>query len=71
MFVHGASIGKFVIYHGGKMGKIREKYLIIADGEIIKSYKTLKEAMKDIDFFQLMYHEVCIYQNIVKNGEPV
>lgn len=71
MFVHGASTEKFVICHGGEMGKIREKYLIIADGEIIKSYKTLKEAMKDIDFFQLMYHEVCIYQNIVKNGEPV
>lgn len=71
MFVRGANTEKFVIYHGGEMGKIREKYLIIADGEIIKSYKTLKEAMKDVDFFQLMYHEVCIYQNIVKNGEPV
>ena len=53
------------------MGKIIEKYIIIADGEIIKSYKRFKEAMWDIEFFQLMYHEVCIYQQVVKNGETV
>ena len=53
------------------MGKIIEKYIIVADGEIIKTYKTFKEAMWDMDFFQLMYHEVCIYQQVVKNGETV
>ena len=53
------------------MGKIIEKYLIIADGEIIKSYKSFKEAMWDMEFFQLMYHEVSIYQQIVKNGDAV
>ena len=60
-----------MIYHGGNMEKIIEKYIIVADGEIIKSYKTFKEAMWDMDFFQLMYHEVCIYQQVVKNGETV
>ena len=35
------------------MGKIIEKYIIVADGEIIKSYKTFKEAMWDMDFFSV------------------
>ena len=46
-----------------------EKYLIIADGEVIKSYDSFKKAMWDIEFFQLMYKEVTIYQQVVKNGE--
>lgn len=49
---------------------IMEKYLIIADGEIIKSYTTFKQAMWDVDFYKLMYKEVTIYQQVVKNGEP-
>ena len=71
IFAYGASIEKFVKFHGADMGKIIEKYIIIADGEIIKSYKSFKEAMWDMDFFQLMYNEVCIYQQVVKNGETV
>lgn len=71
IFACGASIEKFVKFRGVNMGKIIEKYIIVADGEIIKSYKTFKEAMWDMDFFQLMYHEVCIYQQVVKNGETV
>lgn len=53
------------------MNRLSEKYVIIADGEIIKSYKTLKEAMWDLDFFQLMYKEVSIYRKVVQNGDPV
>ena len=71
IFACGANIEKSVKYRGVSMGKIIEKYIIIADGEIIKSYKTFKEAMWDMDFFQLMYNEVSIYQQVVKNGETV
>lgn len=71
IFAFGVNTEKFVKFRGVSMGKIIEKYIIIADGEIIKSYKTFKEAMWDMDFFQLMYNEVCIYQQVVKNGETV
>ena len=71
IFACGANIEKFVKFRGVNMGKIIEKYIIIADGEIIKSYKTFKEALWDMDFFQLMYNEVSIYRQVVKNGETV
>lgn len=47
-----------------------EKYVIIADGEVVKTYPTFKAAMWDVEFFQLMYKEVAVYQMILKNGEP-
>lgn len=62
---------KYAIYHGGDMGKVIDKYIIIADGEIIKSYKNLKDAMYDVSFFELIYKEIKVYQQIVCNGEQV
>ena len=46
---------------------ILDKYIIIGDGEIIKSYKNFKPALRDLGFFSLMYHEVYIYQLITTN----
>lgn len=53
------------------MGKVIDKYIIIADGEIVKSYKNLKDAMYDVSFFELIYKDIKVYQQIVCNGEQV
>lgn len=50
---------------------IMEKYIIVADGEAVKTYTDFKSAMWDVEFFQLMYKEVVVYQMILKNGDPV
>lgn len=50
---------------------LMEKFIIIADGEIIKTYTNFKTAMKDSEFFKLMYKEIGIYRLIVKDGNPV
>ena len=47
-----------------------EKYVIVSEkGEIIKSYTHFKQAIKDMDFFKLMYKELYLYQMIVSNNE--
>lgn len=48
-----------------------EEYIIICDGEIIKSYKNFKQAEWDVRFYELIYKDVCIYKLVLKNGEPV
>ena len=47
------------------------KYIIVADGSILKTYNSFKDALKDADFFSLMYDEVLIYRLILRNGESV
>ena len=36
---------------------------------LIKSYKNLKLALWDIDFFNLMYTDIRIYKKVIENGE--
>lgn len=50
---------------------ITGNYILIGDWQIIKSYKTFKEAMWDLGFYQLMYSDVRIYQLAVQNEEIV
>ena len=49
---------------GANMKMMLDKYIIVADGEIIKSYKHFKQALKDLGFYSIMYHDVRIYQQI-------
>lgn len=51
--------------------KIKDKYIIVGDDEIVKTYSDFKSAKWDVSFFRLMYHEVKIYQLVVENDEPV
>ena len=48
---------------------ILEKFILIADGEIIKSYRNFKQAIKDLGFYSIIYNEVHIYQEIVTNEQ--
>lgn len=60
---------KFVSYRGLDMRK--EKYVILYGKELIKSYKTFKEAVKDLEFFKLIYGEVYLYQLVAVNDEII
>ena len=47
-----------------------ERYVIVSgEGEIIKSYNYFKQAIKDMDFFKLVYKEVYLYQMVISNKE--
>ena len=49
-----------------------EKYLIVSGREIIKTYKSFKQAMKDLDFFKLIYKDVYICKRVVdENGNII
>lgn len=47
-----------------------KKFIIVGDGHILKSCDTFKQAMKDVDFFSLMYTNVYIYMQVINNGDP-
>lgn len=44
-----------------------EEYIIVSNKEIIKSYKNFKQAMKDKEFFELIYNDIYVYKLIVDN----
>lgn len=48
-----------------------KNYVIFADGNFMRTYKTFKEAMWDAEFYQLMHKEVVIYKAVVRNGEEL
>lgn len=51
--------------------KIKDKYIIVGDDEIVKTYPDFKSAKWDVSFFRLMCHDVKIYQLVVENDDPV
>ena len=44
-----------------------EEYIIVSGKEIIKSYKSFKQVMRDKQFFDLIYKDVVIYKLVVDN----
>ena len=52
-------------------GKDKDRFIIVGDGQVLKSYRTFKAACWDLNFYQLMYHEVKIYQLVIQDNDPV
>ena len=50
---------------------MNDKYIIVVENKIIRTYKNLKQAISDLEFIQLVYNEAHLYQLVVSNGKPI
>lgn len=48
-----------------------DKYILVGDGEIVKQYDNFNSAVWDIEFYQLMYKEVKLYQLVIQNATVI
>lgn len=69
MFACGVNTIKSASYRGLNMRK--EKYIVLYGNELIKTYKTFKEAVHDLDFLKLIYGEVYLYQLVAVNDDII